>query len=121
VAALDDAKLGVLLTEARAIGLDALVEVHDEAELTRAVDAGADLVGVNNRNLRTLEVDMDASRRLAKLMPNHVVAVAESGLKTATDVRDLRAAGYRAFLVGERLMTAPDPGAALRALIGGTG
>jgi indole-3-glycerol phosphate synthase len=119
VAALDDAELGVLLTEARAIGLDALVEVHDETELHRAVGAGADLVGVNNRNLRTLEVDVDASRRLARLMPGHVVAVAESGLKTAMDLNALHAAGYRAFLVGERLMTAEDPGAALRGMLGG--
>jgi len=119
VGALDGAELGVLLTEARAIGLDALVEVHDETELHRAVDAGADLVGVNNRNLRTLEVDVDASRRLATLVPDHVVAVAESGLKTARDLNALHAGGYRAFLVGERLMTAEDPGAALRELLGG--
>jgi len=118
VAALDDVELGVLLTEARAIGLDVLVEVHDEAELDRAVRAGADLVGVNNRNLRTLEVDVDASRRLAKLLPDHVVGVAESGLKARTDLDALHAAGFRAFLIGERLMTMPDPGAALRDLLG---
>ena len=86
VAALDDEELESLLTEARAIGLDVLVEVHDETELGRALAAGADLVGVNNRNLRTLAVDVDASRRLARLLPPHVLGVAESGLKTAEDL-----------------------------------
>ena len=85
--------------------------MHDERELETAVAAGADLIGVNNRNLRTLEVSMDASFRLAALMPPDVVAVAESGLKTANDLDRLHAAGYRAFLVGERFMTAADPGA----------
>ena len=120
VAALDDEDLGSLLAGARATGLDVLVEVHDETELDRALAAGAQLVGVNNRNLRTLAVDVDASRRLAISLPAHVVGVAESGLKTADDLHALHAVGYRAFLVGERLMTAADPGAALRDLmIGG--
>jgi indole-3-glycerol phosphate synthase len=114
VAALDAAPFGRLLAEARGLGLDVLVEVHDEAELDRALAAGADLVGVNNRNLHTLAVDVDASRRLAPLLPPDVVAVAESGLKSAGDVEALAALGYRGFLVGERLVTAPDPGAALR-------
>jgi indole-3-glycerol phosphate synthase len=78
----------------------------------------ADVIGVNNRNLRTLEVDLEASDRLAARMPAHVVAVAESGLRSREDVDRLAARGYRAFLVGERLMTAADPGAALGALIG---
>jgi indole-3-glycerol phosphate synthase len=121
VAALEDAVLESLVSEARALGLDVLVEVHDEAELGRALAAGADLVGVNNRNLRTLAVDIDASRRLARLLPAHVIGVAESGLKTADDLRALRALGFGAFLVGERLMTAADPGAALREIIQGSG
>lgn len=117
VAALDDDTLRGLLGDARHLGLDVLVEAHDEAELDRAVAAGADLVGVNNRNLRTLAVDLEASRRLAARMPAGVLAVAESGLRTGADLRDLAAIGYRAFLVGERLMSAPDPGAALAELL----
>jgi indole-3-glycerol phosphate synthase len=116
VAALHGGELESLLGEARTIGLDVLVEVHDEAELDRALGAGALLTGVNNRNLRTLAVDVDASRRLGARLPPHVIGVAESGLRTADDLHALRAVGYRAFLVGERLMTAEDPGAALREL-----
>jgi indole-3-glycerol phosphate synthase len=118
VAALDRETLRELHRAARDLDLDVLVEVHDERELETAVDAGADLIGVNNRNLRTLEVSVDASFRLARLMPPDVVAVAESGLKTVDDLDRLHAAGYHAFLVGERLMTAPDPGGALRSLVG---
>jgi indole-3-glycerol phosphate synthase len=118
VAALDVGTLRTLRRSARDLDLDTLVEVHDERELETAVAAGADLIGVNNRNLRTLEVSMDASFQLAALMPPDVVAVAESGLKTANDLDRLHAAGYRAFLVGERFMTAADPGAALRSLVG---
>ena len=121
VAALDDAALESLMSEARAAGLDALVEVHDETELGRALAAGADLVGVNNRNLRTLAVDIDASRRRGRLLPAHVIGVAESGLKTSDDLRALRTVGYGAFLVGERLMTAEDPGAALREIVEASG
>jgi indole-3-glycerol phosphate synthase len=117
VAALDQPALIDLLAEARQSGLDALVEVHDESELDRALAAGADLVGVNNRSLRTLAVDLDASRRLAALMPSDVLAVAESGLRRGLDLRELQALGYRAFLVGERFMTDDDPGAALAALM----
>jgi len=93
------------------------VEVHDERELDRAVAAGADTIGVNNRDLRTLTVDMGTSHRLAARMPDHVLAVAESGLRSGDDLRALRDAGYRAFLVGERLMTAREPGVALGALL----
>jgi len=118
VAALDAGRLRALHRAARELDLDALVEVHDERELETALEAGADLIGVNNRNLRTLEVSVDASFRLASRMPATVVAVAESGLKSADDLDRLEAAGYRAFLVGERFMTAPDPGEALRSLLG---
>jgi indole-3-glycerol phosphate synthase len=118
VAALDPDTLQSLHQEARRLDLDVLVEVHDERELQTAVDAGVDLIGVNHRNLRTLEVDVEASFRLAPLVPPGTIAVAESGLKTAEDLDRLQAAGYQAFLVGERFMTAPDPGDALRALIG---
>jgi indole-3-glycerol phosphate synthase len=118
VAALDDERLMTLRREAESLGLDALVEVHDEAELDRAIAAGADVIGVNSRNLRTLEVDLEASDRLAARIPAHVVAVAESGLRSREDIDRLAARGYRAFLVGERLMTAADPGAALGAMTG---
>jgi indole-3-glycerol phosphate synthase len=117
VAALDDQALRDLARAARGLGLDVLVEVHDERELDRAMAAGADLIGVNNRNLRTLAVDVDASFRLGPAMPAGVLAVAESGLKSGADLRRLREAGYQAFLIGERFMTAPDPGAALAALM----
>jgi indole-3-glycerol phosphate synthase len=117
VAALDDEALERLAELARQLELDVLVEVHDEDELHRAAACGADLIGVNNRNLRTLAVDVDASLRLASRMPPGVVAVAESGLKSADDVQRLSRAGYGGFLIGERLMTADDPGAALAALV----
>jgi indole-3-glycerol phosphate synthase len=117
VAALDDAGLGALLETASAAGMDALVEVHDRAELDRALAAGARVVGVNNRDLRTLAVSLETSLALAPAIPDDVVAVAESGIRTGADVRRLRDAGFDAFLVGEHLMSAPEPGAALRQLI----
>src|SRR5262249_20319281 len=98
-------------------GLDALVEVHDARELAIAVDVGARIIGVNNRNLRTLQVDVRASEALVGEVPPDVVAISESGLKTSDDLVRLRAAGYKAFLIGERFMSAADPGAALRALL----
>lgn len=117
VAALDDDDLRRLGEEARAWGLATLVEVHSEEELERALATGAAIVGVNNRNLRTLEVDVDLSQRLAPRIPSSVVAVSESGLKTPADVTRLGALGYCAFLMGERFMTTPDPGAALAGLL----
>lgn len=98
-------------------GLAALVEVHDERELAVACAAGADLIGVNNRNLSTFEVTLETSLRLAPRMPAGALLVAESGIHSAEDVRRLRGAGYTAFLVGEHLMRAGDPAAALRALV----
>jgi indole-3-glycerol phosphate synthase len=97
--------------------MDALVEVHDEAELEHAIAAGARLVGVNNRDLRSFTVSLDTSLRLAPRIPRNLVAVAESGIRSAADVETLRAAGYRGFLVGEHLMRAPSPGSALRELL----
>jgi indole-3-glycerol phosphate synthase len=117
VAALDAGPLARLRAAAAGLGLATLVEVHDVDELARAVDAGADVVGVNNRNLRTLAVDVTASETIAARLPTGVTAVSESGLKTAGDLRRLREAGYHAFLIGERFMATPDPGEALRALI----
>ncbi len=117
VAALEDDELVQLLGVAHEAGLAVLVEVHDEHELRRALRAGARIVGVNNRDLRSLRVDVATSLRLAPLIPDDVIAVAESGLRSGADVRRLRDVGYDAFLVGEHLMTAPDPGDALEALI----
>jgi indole-3-glycerol phosphate synthase len=116
VAALDQADLVRLQRRAWDLGLATLVEVHDEHELGRAVDSGARVIGVNNRNLRTLAVDVDASRRLAGQIPQSVIGVSESGLKSRADLDELAAAGYRAFLIGERFMTDGDPAAALRVL-----
>jgi indole-3-glycerol phosphate synthase len=119
VAALRPAELKVLHDHARRHGLDVLVEAHDAKELSIAIDAGARIVGINNRNLRTLEVDVHASETLIAQVPPDVVAVSESGLKTAADLVRLKALGYRAFLIGERFMTAADPGAALVNLLEG--
>jgi indole-3-glycerol phosphate synthase len=119
VAALDDEELKTLLSQAKELQLDALVEVHDERELDRALEVGADLVGVNNRNLKTLEVSLETSFRLAKKLPPGVLAVSESGIRTSEDIRRLMAAGFQAFLIGESLMKQPDPGAALARLIEG--
>jgi indole-3-glycerol phosphate synthase len=119
VAALPPVELRALAACAAALGLDALVEVHDAVELRAAIDAGARIVGVNNRNLRTLEVDVKASEAVIGLMPSDVIAVSESGLRTSEDLARLRQRGYGAFLIGERLMTVPDPGKALRELLAG--
>jgi indole-3-glycerol phosphate synthase len=117
VAALSQHDLARLLSASRDLGLDALVEVHDAVESMRAIDVGAELIGVNNRNLRTLTVDVEASERLMASMPSHIVAVSESGLKTASDLTRLRQLGYGAFLIGERFMVAADPGALLADLL----
>jgi indole-3-glycerol phosphate synthase len=116
VSALDDDRLTRLLAQAGALRLAALVEVHDEAEMDRALDAGATLIGVNNRNLRTLAVDLEVSTRVAARLPAGVTAVSESGVRTPDDVARLRGLGYSAFLIGERLMTSADPEADLAAL-----
>jgi indole-3-glycerol phosphate synthase len=104
--------------EARKLGLEVLVEVHDEVEMAAAVAAGVEVIGVNNRDLATFHVDTGVTARLARLAPRDAVLVAESGIATADDIHPLAAAGARAFLVGESLMRAADPAAALRALRG---
>ncbi len=119
VAALTPEELQRLAAFAASLGLDTLVEVHDADELRVAIDSGARVIGVNNRNLRTLVVDVHASETLVSMMPKGVIAVSESGLKTSADLSRLSALGYGAFLIGERFMTAPDPGAALANLLGG--
>jgi indole-3-glycerol phosphate synthase len=117
VAALSQDELSRFTRRASDLSLDVLCEVHDENELRRALDAGCNLIGVNNRNLRSFEVDLDVSFSLAGLMPAHVLSVAESGIHEATDLARLRAAGYRAFLIGESLMKAQSPGEMLRLLL----
>ena len=97
--------------------LDVLVEVHTLEELGQAVEAGAHLIGVNNRDLRTFEVDIETSLKLAEYIPEDALFVAESGIRERSDINRLRAAGADAFLVGEHFVTAESPGAALRALL----
>jgi indole-3-glycerol phosphate synthase len=118
VAALDQRELTSLLQAAARLRLAALVEVHNREELRRAVDAGARVIGVNSRNLRTLTVYPEVLAELAAEMPRGIIAVAESGIRTREDIARLSAAGYHAFLVGERLITQPDPGIALQELRG---
>ena len=116
VGALTQDELVSLLGKARELGLAALVEAHDVDEVRRALDAGARIVGVNSRNLRTLAVDLTVLDTVAAILPDEAIAVAESGIRSRADMDRLAAAGYDAFLIGERLITHPDPGAALRAV-----
>ncbi len=116
VAALDDAELADFHDLATELGLAALIEVHDEAEVERALGVGASLIGVNQRDLVSFEVDTDRAVRVAGSIPGEVVRVAESGIRDADDVRRLAEAGYDAVLVGETLVTAPDPTGAVGAL-----
>jgi indole-3-glycerol phosphate synthase len=119
VAALEARALTSLMHRAAELGLDVLVEVHNPDELARGLDAGARMVGVNNRNLRTLAVDVHASETLIERIPGDIVAISESGLKTCDDLLRLGRLGYRGFLIGERFMAATDPGAELGALLRG--
>jgi indole-3-glycerol phosphate synthase len=115
-AALDDAELDELHALGRELDLDVLVEVHDEAELDRALAVGADLVGVNQRDLVTFEVDHDRAVRVAGAMPSTVVKVAESGVRGPDDAQALASAGFDAVLVGETLVTSADPAGVVRSL-----
>jgi indole-3-glycerol phosphate synthase len=116
VAALRDVELKKLVHRAAELGLAALVEVHDADEIARAIDAGARIIGVNSRDLRTLAVDPAALERAAARLPKEMARIAESGIRTRQDIDRLSAMGYDAFLVGERLIVAQDPGRALREL-----
>jgi indole-3-glycerol phosphate synthase len=118
VAALSTAELSALLLLAHELEMAALVEVHDDDELQRTVDVGAKLVGVNQRDLNSFEVDPARAERLAEVIPPGVVKVAESGIRDAADVRRLAACGYDAVLVGESFVTSADPAAAVRTLKG---
>lgn len=117
VAALSQPQLVGLAMQSRQYELDILCEVHNEEELHRAVDAGCNLIGVNNRDLRTFHVDLKTALRMAGSIPKDVVRVAESGINTAADVARLKNAGYHAFLIGESLMKAGAPGEALKELL----
>jgi indole-3-glycerol phosphate synthase len=121
VATLSDEDLGNLLQLCERLRIAALVEVHTEPELARALAAGARIIGVNNRNLKTLEVSLDTSFRLRAKIPPECLAVSESGIKTAADLRRLSDAGFSAVLIGERLMEAADPGKELAGLMEGAG
>ena len=119
VAALDDEALVRLrrITEAE-LGMDALVEAHTAEEMKRAAACGAKIIGVNNRDLQTFTVSLETSVQLAPMAPKGSVLISESGIESADDISRLRSVGYRAFLIGESLMRADDPGEALRAFIG---
>jgi indole-3-glycerol phosphate synthase len=117
VAMLEPAELRRFLALSKEIGLDALVEVHDETELREALDAGAEIIGVNNRNLKTFEVDVQTSHRLSKLIPDDRLFVVESGIRNRADIEDLLQAGADAFLIGETLITSNDPRATLKGLL----
>ena len=117
VAILDLARIRRFIAQARALGMDALVEVANRAELDIAIEAGSEIIGVNNRDLKTFTVSLNTSLDLVERIPDDVVAVSESGLRTGSDLTRLQAAGYDAFLIGERLMKQPDPGAALAQLM----
>lgn len=115
---LDRDDLRDLLGYARDLGMDALVEVHNEEDLDIALDSGAPIIGINNRDLRTFETGLETTRRLAPLVPTEHLIVSESGIHSREQVESLRELGVRAVLVGEALASAPDPGAKLRELVG---
>ena len=117
VAMLQPGELKELLALSQELHLDALVEVHDETELAEALEAGASIIGVNNRDLKTFHVTLQTSIRLAKVIPEDRIFVVESGIHTKKDIDLLLESGADAFLIGERLLTAPDPAAALRGLL----
>jgi indole-3-glycerol phosphate synthase len=117
MAALEQKELVALTGIARSYSLDVLCEAHDETELQRALDAGCDLIGINSRNLRTFDVNLETAFRLADKIPAACVRVAESGIQCGADLARLRSAGYEGFLIGESLMRAEHPGAALMKLM----
>jgi indole-3-glycerol phosphate synthase len=110
LSALDDETFHRLLERARSMDLDVLCEVHDPQELQRALEGGADIIGVNSRDLRTFHVNLNTLMELSALIPNHVLRVAESGISSGAEIKDLHSFGYQAFLIGEALMRADDPG-----------
>jgi len=121
VAALDQKLLKELLSLTESLGMNALVEVHDEKELELALDAGAGIIGINNRDLKTFTVDLDVSLNLSKRVPGGTIVVAESGIKSNEDIHKLRSHGVHVFLIGETFMKSPDPGSELSSLISSSG
>ncbi|MBM4255158.1 MAG: indole-3-glycerol phosphate synthase TrpC [Deltaproteobacteria bacterium] len=119
VSILSDGQMNELSGLAHALGLDCLVEVHDEGELERALAGGAELLGVNNRDLRTFHTTIETSERLVRLVPKETIVVSESGLSRSAQLTRLESLGVKAFLIGETFMAAPDPGGPLRGLIRG--
>ena len=119
VALLERQQLKELGAQAKELGLDALVEVHTEKELETALEAGAPFIGINNRNLKTFEVKLETTEKLLPLVPPGVTVVCESGFQNARDLVRIEALGAHAFLIGETLMRAPQPGAKLKELLGG--
>jgi len=117
-AILEPALLSELIAISRSLGMDPLVEVHNEAELERALAAGAEIIGINNRDLRTFDVDLSTTERLAPLVPAGRIIVAESGIFSRDDIRRLATFGVQAVLIGEALVTEPDPGAKIQELFG---
>jgi len=117
IAALDDAMIKTLFDLTHELDMDALIEVHNAEELERAKAINPAMVGVNNRNLKTLDVDIETSAQLYPLIPDHVIKVAESGISSPDTIENLHTSGYNAFLVGESLMRAQDIEAATRALL----
>lgn len=121
VAMLEETLLRDLLQQTRALGMDALVEVHDEAEMDIGLRIGATLLGINNRDLRNFHTSLETTERLAPLAPRDAVLVSESGIHTRDDIRRVRDAGAKAVLVGESIVTSPDPAAHIRSLYPWTG
>ena len=121
LAALDDKTFRLLLNRASAMELDVLCEVHNDEELRRALEGGAEVVGVNSRDLKTFAVSLHTAVDMAESIPNHVLKIAESGIDKGEDIRELHTAGYQAFLIGEVLMRAEDPGKKLQQLLHDSG
>lgn len=117
LASLGDEEFRSMLARARTLGLDVLCEVHDEVELQRAVDGGADIIGVNSRDLRTFEVKPDTLWKLAAKIPPNALRIAESGITKGAEIREFYDSGYQAFLIGETLMRADEPGKKLRQIL----
>lgn len=117
LAALDDKDFRALLDRAGAMDLDVLCEVHNPEELKRALEGGAEVIGVNNRDLKTFHVSLDTAIEMAEGIPSHILKIAESGIEKGKDIRELHTAGYQAFLIGETLMRAEDPGKKLQQLL----
>jgi indole-3-glycerol phosphate synthase len=117
VAALDSTILGELLELAHSLDMDAVVEIHDEGELDKAIEAGSRIIGINNRDLKTFDVSLETSLRLCKLIPREKLIVSESGISSSDDIKRLKSAGINVLLIGEAFMRAPDPGEELKKLL----